>query len=284
VYPDGASFPAGDGCNTCDCTDGLVQCTAVWCEPASAGSGGLSGGGTGAVAPTGGAGGATDAGGSAGVGGAVGTAGSTGAGAGGAAGASGSSGTGGAVPTGGVGGSATGGVGGSTNSGGSAGSGADCEYEGQVYPDGSSFPAADGCNTCGCTNGMVQCTAIWCDPIVDPGLLDVWYFDVPTGAIRWYEIGLCEGGRALVWTSFSGSGEPDQETPIEGAWDGSGTTVSVTFDDPSVEGGPESISLEYDPDTDTLAVIDADEALLWYPTTGVRLAPLSSVVYRLSCE
>lgn len=35
---------------------------------------------------------------------------------------------------------------------------------GQVYKEGQSFPASDGCNTCVCTNGMVACTEIRCKP------------------------------------------------------------------------------------------------------------------------
>ncbi|AKT37496.1 hypothetical protein [Chondromyces crocatus] len=39
-----------------------------------------------------------------------------------------------------------------------------CEYEGQTYPEGASFPAADGCNTCTCTaDGSVACTKIGCE-------------------------------------------------------------------------------------------------------------------------
>ncbi len=39
-----------------------------------------------------------------------------------------------------------------------------CTYEGQTYPTGSSFPAADGCNTCSCTStGSVACTKIACN-------------------------------------------------------------------------------------------------------------------------
>ncbi|AKT37494.1 hypothetical protein [Chondromyces crocatus] len=39
-----------------------------------------------------------------------------------------------------------------------------CEYEGQTYPDGASFPSADGCNTCTCTaDGSVACTEMACE-------------------------------------------------------------------------------------------------------------------------
>ena len=119
---------------------------------------------------------------------------------------------------------------------------------------------------------------------VDPRVLDVWYFDIPTGAIRWYQIALCDGGRALVWTSFSGSGEPDQADPIEGTWEGSGLTVTVSYEDPSVDGGPVSAEFEYEPDDDYLMTVSVDGGSLWDGLTGVRLAPLSSVVYRLSCD
>lgn len=32
-YPDGASFPSSDGCNSCSCMAGLVACTTRACEP-----------------------------------------------------------------------------------------------------------------------------------------------------------------------------------------------------------------------------------------------------------
>ncbi len=37
-----------------------------------------------------------------------------------------------------------------------------CSYEGQAYAQGSSFPAADGCNTCSCGPSGVACTKIAC--------------------------------------------------------------------------------------------------------------------------
>lgn len=38
-----------------------------------------------------------------------------------------------------------------------------CEWQGAVYPAGSSFPAGDGCNTCSCdADGQVGCTLVWC--------------------------------------------------------------------------------------------------------------------------
>jgi hypothetical protein len=33
TYPDGASFPSSDGCNSCSCDAGLTACTARACEP-----------------------------------------------------------------------------------------------------------------------------------------------------------------------------------------------------------------------------------------------------------
>jgi hypothetical protein len=39
-----------------------------------------------------------------------------------------------------------------------------CEYEGQFHPIGSSFPASDGCNTCGCQEGgIAACTLRLCE-------------------------------------------------------------------------------------------------------------------------
>lgn len=39
-----------------------------------------------------------------------------------------------------------------------------CEYEGKKYAPGDSFPAPDGCNTCGCNpDGTVACTAMFCE-------------------------------------------------------------------------------------------------------------------------
>ncbi len=38
-----------------------------------------------------------------------------------------------------------------------------CEYNGQSYSEGESFPATDGCNTCTCgPEGQVGCTKIGC--------------------------------------------------------------------------------------------------------------------------
>ena len=34
TYPEGAQVPAGDGCNTCQCEDGMVgSCTEIDCRP-----------------------------------------------------------------------------------------------------------------------------------------------------------------------------------------------------------------------------------------------------------
>jgi hypothetical protein len=40
-----------------------------------------------------------------------------------------------------------------------------CSVAGQVFPDGSSVPSGDSCNTCGCDNGSVNCTRIGCEPV-----------------------------------------------------------------------------------------------------------------------
>lgn len=37
-----------------------------------------------------------------------------------------------------------------------------CIYQGVAYPYGASFPAGDGCNTCGCDEYGVACTQIAC--------------------------------------------------------------------------------------------------------------------------
>ncbi|MBI4701265.1 MAG: hypothetical protein HY744_08920 [Deltaproteobacteria bacterium] len=45
-----------------------------------------------------------------------------------------------------------------------------CEYQGQFYAPGESFPAGDGCNNCGCgEDGMVACTAMACEGCWDQG-------------------------------------------------------------------------------------------------------------------
>jgi len=38
-----------------------------------------------------------------------------------------------------------------------------CQYNGKTYKSGDSFPAEDGCNTCGCEDGEVMCTLMACD-------------------------------------------------------------------------------------------------------------------------
>lgn len=37
-----------------------------------------------------------------------------------------------------------------------------CEYNGNTYNDGDSFPSSDGCNTCSCSSGAVACTEKAC--------------------------------------------------------------------------------------------------------------------------
>ena len=39
----------------------------------------------------------------------------------------------------------------------------DCEYQGEVYEDGESFPSSDGCNSCSCVSGEVVCTLMACE-------------------------------------------------------------------------------------------------------------------------
>lgn len=38
-----------------------------------------------------------------------------------------------------------------------------CLYEGNVYRNGEGFTDVDGCNSCSCENGSVQCTTIACE-------------------------------------------------------------------------------------------------------------------------
>lgn len=38
-----------------------------------------------------------------------------------------------------------------------------CQYEGKSYKSGESFPATDGCNSCGCNDGQVACTLMACE-------------------------------------------------------------------------------------------------------------------------
>ena len=66
-------------------------------------------------------------------------------------------------------GGAVGSTGGSPSVGGSSGSHSAgsvndpaCLYEGTLFPDGTSFPASDGCNKCTCSGGRVGCTLIGC--------------------------------------------------------------------------------------------------------------------------
>jgi hypothetical protein len=45
------------------------------------------------------------------------------------------------------------------------GGGGRCTYEGRTYRPGDSFPASDGCNSCGCdSSGQVACTLLACAP------------------------------------------------------------------------------------------------------------------------
>ncbi|MCA9519060.1 MAG: hypothetical protein KC635_29195 [Myxococcales bacterium] len=44
------------------------------------------------------------------------------------------------------------------------GGGAACVVAGVSHPDGSTFPAPDGCNTCQCHDGAAECTLLGCAP------------------------------------------------------------------------------------------------------------------------
>ncbi len=61
----------------------------------------------------------------------------------------------------------------SAGKGGSAGGGTtNCEFDGNTYADGDSFPAGDDCNTCSCASGEVICTQKACsDACIYDGML-----------------------------------------------------------------------------------------------------------------
>lgn len=42
---------------------------------------------------------------------------------------------------------------------------ASCTYEGGTYKSGEGFPAVDGCNSCSCQNGEVNCTLLACSDV-----------------------------------------------------------------------------------------------------------------------
>lgn len=135
-YRDGTrGIPAGDGCNTCNCSDGTAQCTTMACNVAGNGSGGSGSGGSGSGGSAGGPGcevggvpyqsGAADI----------------------------------AAPD-------------DCNTCACidgelqctlvACNTGSCTYGGVFYLDGDTFDAIDGCNTCSCSGGMVACTEKAC--------------------------------------------------------------------------------------------------------------------------
>lgn len=150
-YMPGASFPAGDGCNTCNCTEtGFVACTRRAC-PADGGGGVCTPGADhtcnddptmSAIAGVCRTDGTCDCSRTA-------TNPRTGK----------------CVPV-----PTDGGVDG-------------CSYRGAIYPVGSSFPSTDGCNTCTCTASGVACTARACPPTCDRQL-DASYQYGDVGGLR----------------------------------------------------------------------------------------------------
>jgi len=46
-----------------------------------------------------------------------------------------------------------------------AADGASCEAGGKTFPDGSTVPSGDSCNTCFCVDGTVLCQTIGCPPV-----------------------------------------------------------------------------------------------------------------------
>ncbi|HVJ18289.1 MAG TPA: hypothetical protein VM686_22875 [Polyangiaceae bacterium] len=86
---------------------------------------------------------------------------------GGSGGTAGSAGRGGQAGSGGSGVAGSSAKGGTTSGGtssGGTGSGGTCEWNGQIYEAGDTFPAGDGCNSCSCgPDGSVGCTLAICD-------------------------------------------------------------------------------------------------------------------------
>jgi hypothetical protein len=76
-----------------------------------------------------------------------------------------------------------------------------CDYGGQSYEVGDSFPAGDGCNQCTCGGeGRVGCTLVdcsLCSQPFDPGeceaALPVYWFNSATGACEPQTYGGCGG-------------------------------------------------------------------------------------------
>jgi len=53
---------------------------------------------------------------------------------------------------------------------GTCGTGNTCNFNGELFCEGDTFPAGDGCNTCACTSSGVFCTQIACPPTeCEPG-------------------------------------------------------------------------------------------------------------------
>lgn len=72
-------------------------------------------------------------------------------------------------------------------------SGVTCNYAGNTYLDGDTFPASDGCNTCTCSNGNVACgtNVCACSPGHDgldyyggPEWCKTTRYDCPRGQVR----------------------------------------------------------------------------------------------------
>lgn len=51
---------------------------------------------------------------------------------------------------------------------------------------------------------------------LDPQVFGVYWFDVPTGAPRYFAVGICSNERSLLLTSFNGDGLPDMPSPTVG--------------------------------------------------------------------
>jgi hypothetical protein len=199
--------------------------------------------------------------------------------------------------TGGSGGSvATAGAGGSVLAGGSVGAGLSYEWQGRVYADGTSFMSSDGCAVCTCERGSVSCTSTDCGSSdagsgpssadaadVDPGLLGTWLFFVPTDAVRWCQVALCAQGRALLLTSLTGTGEPDQQNPTAGTWRGSGLAVVASFEDPALGSDPVTMQFEYDTERDSLRAVGGS-VLAVAGITAIRPILSSLIVPELTCD
>ena len=126
---------------------------------------------------------------------------------------------------------------------------------------------------------MLPCEGAEPGPLADPRLFDVWHFEVQSEAALSYQVAICDFGRARLWTSFGGTGQPDLPEPLEGTWELLDSQIVATlFPAPPDAMTFSALLIGYASALDQFTTLATDPDFGWALPSGVRLSTVGVVV------